>query len=417
MNIRFFNLTINVKDFLVTSLIFLTILNSGSLLVKSIGDDFFFLLEFLFSGIVYLKYSGILNFSFNQRIRFNSVHILLFYCLLSFHIISYMEAVNSYIGFMMRIASIYFLSEVISPYQFWSIYRKIIIWISSLSLVGMCLVNFFPSIISFLPIESLRLSYIINVFNDKISFNNIFIFTWPVHDSYFITRNQSIFWEPGAFQLFINLALISSLYYKNKFASKENILYFITVLTTLSTTGYIVLLLIYFQYFIKHFKINKKQMFINLWIIVLLVLIVFQSKIIQNKFSSNSFAYASFSRRLLDTSVDLLLIRDHWLFGYGFGDYASKIWAKKSLLLGGGTSSSNSLLLFLGQMGIIISLLYFSPLFKNRFLNSKILFFIILILWLSTENFTIQMIFIAIMYFPPENLKNKNITHNTVLLT
>lgn len=61
-------------------------------------------------------------------------------------------------------------------------------------------------------------------------------------------RNQGIFWEPGAFQTYINLALIFELFYFKNITKKRLIIYVATLITTYSTTGYIAALYIAFVY-------------------------------------------------------------------------------------------------------------------------------------------------------------------------
>ena len=55
------------------------------------------------------------------------------------------------------------------------------------------------------------------------------------------TRNAGMFWEPGAFQCYINLALVILFFDKNKeeYNGKKFklIIFIITLLTTQSTTG------------------------------------------------------------------------------------------------------------------------------------------------------------------------------------
>ena len=61
-------------------------------------------------------------------------------------------------------------------------------------------------------------------------------------------RNQSIFWEPGAFQTYINLALLAELFYLKNITKKRFIVYTIGIFTTYSTAGYIAALFIVYAY-------------------------------------------------------------------------------------------------------------------------------------------------------------------------
>lgn len=67
-----------------------------------------------------------------------------------------------------------------------------------------------------------------------------------------IARNQGIFWEPGAFQTFINIALIITLFYNNLKINKKRyaFVFILTIITTFSTAGYLVMTLIIITYII-----------------------------------------------------------------------------------------------------------------------------------------------------------------------
>lgn len=78
------------------------------------------------------------------------------------------------------------------------------------------------------------------------------------------TRNMGMFWEPGAYQTFINLALLFEIL-KERINKKDIILYSVTILTTYSTAGYLGLVLIITIMFLKqNIDINKKIVFMIL---------------------------------------------------------------------------------------------------------------------------------------------------------
>ena len=52
-------------------------------------------------------------------------------------------------------------------------------------------------------------------------------------------RNNGPFWEPGVFQIYINIACILLLFDNQKINKKVLAVYLLTLLTTISTTGYI----------------------------------------------------------------------------------------------------------------------------------------------------------------------------------
>ena len=72
-----------------------------------------------------------------------------------------------------------------------------------------------------------------------------------------IYRNFGPFWEPGAFQIYLNLALFFILRDKSRFRVVDIVLFSLCVISTLSTTGILVLGLV-FLYYVCGSSYNKK---------------------------------------------------------------------------------------------------------------------------------------------------------------
>lgn len=93
------------------------------------------------------------------------------------------------------------------------------------------------------------------------------------HSTGLTLRNCGPFWEPGAFQGFVNLALLFEtlyLYKHNKLISLPLIIYIVTILTTTSTGGYVTMfvILIIFLIFNPKLRPNTKLTFIMLVLLV-----------------------------------------------------------------------------------------------------------------------------------------------------
>jgi len=70
-------------------------------------------------------------------------------------------------------------------------------------------------------------------------------------------RNSGFYWEPGTHGGFLCLALFINLFYrKEKLTSKLNIIFIVTILTTLSTTTYLALFFVIVAY-LKNFIIRR----------------------------------------------------------------------------------------------------------------------------------------------------------------
>ena len=146
-------------------------------------------------------------------------------------------------------------------------YVKILFFLSVFSLIMMALFYIFPQMNNFF-----------NVYNisKTAKHANYIIFTKIVNENGF-GRNCGMFWEPGAYQTFICIALIFEIS-KPSPSVRKIIVFIITILTTFSTTGYIALLFVYIYLFFGKYN-NKKQIngFIYLSILcITAILILFQ---------------------------------------------------------------------------------------------------------------------------------------------
>ena len=93
-----------------------------------------------------------------------------------------------------------------------------------------------------------------------------------------LPRNQGIFWEPGAYQTFINLALAISAF-SHEF-EKRRMRYFLvfglTILTTFSTTGYIVYAAILLTYCLNEIVNSKsKKVLAKYLTLIVAVMLIF----------------------------------------------------------------------------------------------------------------------------------------------
>lgn len=385
---------------LINIIVLLSIINSGSLFVKALGDDTFYLLELLLVVLLFIKKKNI-NF-------ININHFAIFTFLIFFHAVIYASAIYSYIGLLVRLTSIFLLASIISSEVFWEKYNKIIVVISVFSLIGFVAINLIPDSI----IHQFSQKYILRdpgYGGPLLWYNNLFFITWPNSPDPII-RNQSIFWEPGAFQFFVNIALIMNLRFTDKLLSKRNIIYIITILTTFSTTGYFVLTLILLDQ-IKLKRFIKKKYFIPYLALFCLIILIISSPTIRDKFSPDSQKYKSYYARMMSTINAYEMIKKHPIIGFGYGNESIK-YINQHISENYGLTSiggSNNLLMLLGQMGLIIGFIYFYPLFTaNVYMRSRIIYILVMITFLSTENFATCHIVMSLMYFS-QGLKRKNL--------
>ena len=127
----------------------------------------------------------------------------------------------------------YLFTLFVSYQEFKEIFSLIIRFLAVYSLVAFAISLIFPESIYLLP-EVVRA--------DGESFRNA-IFS-VLSESSYLKRNIGIFWEPGAYSIYLNVALFFELF-EEKFNLKRVILYAVTILTTFSTLGIICMVVLF----------------------------------------------------------------------------------------------------------------------------------------------------------------------------
>ncbi|MDU6365061.1 MAG: hypothetical protein E6582_16250 [Clostridium sp.] len=166
------------------------------------------------------------------------------------------------------------------------------------------------------------------------------------------TRNSGMFWEPGAFQCFINISLIFELFgeKKNKF---NIILFIITIITTQSTTGYIIMamVLLYSMVTLKIKFKNKTNVILLFLVIIIGLFYLFNSKIITDKFDTGN---TSYRLRTNDFMGSINIITKYPLKGVGYVSELKKFEEDSNYI----NKNSNGLLIFIMEFGLIIFIVY-----------------------------------------------------------
>lgn len=199
-------------------------------------------------------------------------------------------------------------------------YINVMVIISGVSLLYYYISLNHPSLIS-------KLSTKVMVGTKKIIVSPFY--TWGF-DSFIYPRNAGPFWEPGAFQGFVLIAIIMLLFYKDNMqrVKPKIIILSATLITTQSTAGYILLGLIYLAFGTDIIKIfsnkNTGKRSLHSILIVPIVAIsllylafyIFDSEIISNKFADDNI---SFIARSEDVYNSMRMISEKPFFGYGSG--------------------------------------------------------------------------------------------------
>ena len=154
--------------------------------------------------------------------------------------------------------------------------------------------------------------------------------------NYIFKRNAGPFWEPGAFQGFLIIALFLVINYKEYFKHKSiiTLILLFTIMTTQSTTAYIVLLISligfskdYVECLLGKGKILKNGrnrqiviLIMSLFFVTFVIYVIISSGNISSKFDVNNGSYID---RTKDIENSLNTLLNNSLIGTGFGSEAN----------------------------------------------------------------------------------------------
>lgn len=298
------------------------------------------------------------------------------------------------INFFARFLTGYLITKFVGC-RFSVTYLKVIYYLSLISLVFFAYVMISGNIPSIITINKYNNSVLI--YNHLTTLDGI-------------KRNSGMFWEPGAFQGFLNLVpllFINRLPELWKKYKKECIVLILALITTGSTTGYIVFFMILFYQFT--FKQKKLLFGIASSLILISAFLLLFSKTdflgrkvneqYENAMKMNVQAGEVSTSRIGSAIIDWHYIKKHPIFGNGL--HAKTRWADHYFL---GTERmtgfGNGFTWMTASMGIIFMFAYFFLLYKklpfNRF--DKWWFIFLIFLLLQGEQFLNYPLFFALPF-------------------
>ena len=182
------------------------------------------------------------------------------------------------------------------------------------------------------------------------------------YDNIGIDRNIGTFWEPGLFATFILIAIILELWNKNKTSKLTILIFLITLYTTKSTYGYLMLVPISFELLTK--VLNKRFSFsLTIFLITIVVFLNYKlndfiSWLVQinpRLFSKLIDESNSFNARIESPLTNLRIFENNYLFGAGLGNTENLF---SNMTIGAQTSTSTYFLAAFGFLGIAYTLLF-----------------------------------------------------------
>lgn len=368
------------RSWMLAVLMAMLILCSGScvgLLNAAVWD-----ISFLVIAIGYLAIKGI---RFNSR---NIGALVFFILLIAVNYVLHMEQDYAmYIDILIRISASFCLAAIFSRESFEHYYIEEMVWVS---LIGLIVYAYL------LATGTWDLMPEYGEFNLCGPFN-------IMHLNY---RNSNIFWEPGAYQFFVNLAIFLLLNRNGWRINSRHIwkyaVLIASVLTTTSATGYMTLAVIlgYFTY-VNWKRIRKPMVRVFLLVPVLMLLlgagvILVSSDAISAKITSKNMSYMI---RMIDIkgSVQIILEKIPIL---GLGRNTESVF-KLAAAVGIDKTNSAGILQETITMGILYVAAYVGLMFSNLkkyYPRQHLALWVIFILTFFSEDFFYYPIFFIFIF-------------------
>jgi hypothetical protein len=361
-------------------MLFLIIINNGitNLYTSLWGDILFISLSF------YVTYKNKVGF-YDKFVKYFSI----IYLLITLHYYTDFGFVMlSSFKFYLKILAIYYLLKHYKL-RFLKGFHDVvyILGLISLPLYLIQLVNYdliynIMSLINIAPAQHTNLGWV------HIGFFTI--------DPTGMSRNSGFMWEPGAFGAFLSIALIINVIINDFRFNKKMFVLFIIILTTISTTAYIVMFLIALSVVIKP---RIKYLVLSIPVLIISVFLFISLPFLKDKIIFtfyNQENYMSFIEgqdvkngksigRYAGAMIELNNFAERPVFGWGFQQ------EYKQQGLNDDFGNPNGLSVLLGKFGIVGISFFFASTFltlKKLSLNRYIPvgFFIIILILISMSN-------------------------------
>lgn len=256
---------------------------------------------------------------------------------------------------------------------------------------------------------------------------NIITVPSQLSERIFVYRNYGPFWEPGVFQLYLLLGIMFSLFGVKKIKIKESIIFSITILTTFSTAGYILLFLTVAVFLLKKGHAGLKVFIGIIGIIALLYILNHESvwHFVFGKLAGVASAKHSSDSRWYSVWSNLYITLWH-PFGAGPNRMESYIYEfKQSFHIEDSFTNCNMFLQNFAIYGIIFGVYYAVRLWKfiSVFQESRmvsVFLYLILVMELFNEPLVYSLIFATLIFWHNKQGRDRaelrdNMVNNTYL--
>lgn len=265
------------------------------------------------------------------------------------------------IGTIIKLTAAYFIVKIVNE-KFISYYINILYFLSIISFVFYSL--------SFIPgFTNIIISQIAPFFESPFIDQNSFYTPSPsvilyTFDASLMTeyRNSGPFWEPGAFAVYLIIALLFNIIKKGSLLEKKNKVFIIALITTFSTAGYIAFFILVSGYYLFNRKLSHKLLLIGF--VFASVSIYTTTSFLEKKVKHNmSLADETTSSRFGSAIADYRLFEKSPIVGWGRGP--KRYGGKEAFFFGQDQHRNNGVFILLATYGLLGSLLYYFLFYKS----------------------------------------------------
>lgn len=293
-------------------------------------------------------------------------------------------------------------------FKIWSRYfRKVMLFLSICSIAMTLFAYITPSLILALPkaINTAAVGMYVGFFSG--------ILDDAMNNTTFI-RCPGVFWEPGVYQIYLNIAILLTLYSSEKKKNKSIIVYLIALLFTFSTTGFIAVAWIFATtvIFSKNTKRSAKKTiiyFVLLTFALLATLFLSETQLFHFVFGKLNGTNGSYTARLAGFVINYEIALDNPIFGFGpdmikMSDEFIKRSSASTIVFGSTRHNTNTLMYQFAAFGIPFGLLYLFGTFNfgRQLANNKMailsIFGTLVILYIGENLFSSIFPYIIVFY-------------------
>ena len=362
-------------------LVLLSLLVSKSLYYETFGENYLLLFTVLILLLI-LIFNGAYS-----RLKFSKGSIIGLIVVVLSVVVNFSFALTTVSVFITALYAAFLLRTLVSYKSFALKFFRIVNVLMCFSLLRYLVIIF--SLDSSLP-------DFISIEGDHYK-NFVFFGVLKTQTTYFqLLRNNGLWWEPGAFQVIINLSYIFGLSL-DMINKRYFILYFVIILSTFSTAGFLVFAMLSIIFVRRNFSIAT-GMLIILISVPFILFSGFYNEVIGSKVNLD---HGSTLSRFNDSMLALRIFVENPFFGIGLGNVDSIDVYTRRYDYGTG---SNGILLLFSYLGIFAFFIFFYlavpaylVYFRNKF--ERVIVAISFILIFFSQNFIIILIFsILIVY-------------------